>query len=197
MTMKRKTFSCPRVQREARPTPRIHLPALTLRALWTCVALLSLAPMARAQEPPKPSKEHEPLQRLVGTWEVESEFGSGTMTYKLELNGLWLVSDFDGEFGGVKIKGKGLETYDPATKKYRSIWVDSLSTLPRILEGDLDQSSQVMTLTGEGPWQAGVTAKYKSVTEFKNADTVNFGLFVVEESAKEQPLVTITYKRKK
>ncbi len=95
--------------------------ATYLRVFLACISLLILLPSARAQELPKLGKEHDHLKRLVGTWEAESEVGSGTMTYKMELDGLWLVSDFDGEFVGVKIKGKGLDTYDAATKKYRSI----------------------------------------------------------------------------
>ncbi len=171
--------------------------ALFLRALLTSVALLNLVPSAWAQEPPKPGKEHDHLERLVGTWDAETESGNGTMTYKMGLGGLWLIGDFEGEFGGMKFQGKCLDTYDSATKKYRSIWVDSFSTAPRIMEGNLDKDNKVMTMTGEGPWQQGKTAKFKSITEIKDADTVNFSLFMVDKDGKEQPMVKITYKRKK
>ena len=125
--------------------------ALFHRALLTSVALLNLVPSARAQEPPKPGKEHEHLERLVGTWDAETESSKGTMTYKMGVGGLWLIGDFEGEFGGMKFQGKGLDTYDSATKKYRSIWVDSFSTAPRIMEGNLDKEYiKVMTMTGEG-----------------------------------------------
>lgn len=178
---------------------RIKIPGaqtLWLAAIVASAAFLAL-PSARAQEPTKPGKEHELLNKLVGTWEVESEYGSGTMTYKMDLDGHWLVSEFDGEFGGVKILGKGLETYDASAKKYRSIWVDSLSAKPRILEGNFDKESKVMTLTGEGPWQEDSKAQYKSLTELKDINTLNFGLFILEKDGKEQALVTIKYKRKK
>ena len=171
--------------------------ALFLRALLASVALLNLVPSAWAQEPPKPGKEHDHLQRLVGAWDAETEFGKGTMTYKMGLGGKWLIGAFDGEFGGMKFQGKFLDTYDAATKKYRSIGVDSFSTAPRIMEGNLDKDNKVMTMTGEGPGPEGKTAKYKSITEIKDADTVNFSLFMVEKDGKEQPLVKITYKRKK
>ena len=170
---------------------------LYLRALLTGVALLMLLASARAQEPPKPEKEHDHLKRLVGTWDAETESGKGTMTYKMGLGGLWLIGDFEGEFGSMKFQGKFLDTYDPATKKYRSIGVDSFSTAPRIMEGNLDKDNKVMTMTGEGPWQQGKTAKFKSITEIKDADTVNFSLFMVDKDGKEQPMVKITYKRKK
>ena len=167
-----------------------------LQVLLTGVALLSLLPSAQAQVP-TPGKEHDHLKQLVGTWDAETESGKGTMTYKMGLGGLWLIGDFEGEFGGMKFQGKGLDTYDSATKKYRSVWVDSFSTMPRIMEGNLDKNDRVMTMTGEGRGPDGMTAKYKSITEINDADTVNFGLSMVETDGKEQPIVKITYKRKK
>jgi hypothetical protein len=133
----------------------------------------------------------------VGTWDAETQSGKGTMTYKMGLGGLWLIGEFEGEFGGMKFQGKGLDTYDLATKKYRSVWVDSFSTSPRTMEGNLDKDDKVMTMTGEGRGPDGVPAKFKSITEIKDADTVNFSLFMVDMDGKEQPMVNITYKRKK
>jgi hypothetical protein len=167
------------------------------RAILTSVALLILLPSARAQEPPKPGKEHEHLKQLVGAWDAETEFGKGTMTYKMGLEGLWLIGDFEGEFGGMKFQGKGLETYDSATKNYRSVWVDSFTTAPRIMVGNLDKHDKVMAMTGEGPGHDGKPAKFKSITEIKDADTLNFRLFMVEKDGTEQPVIKITYKRKK
>lgn len=171
--------------------------ALFLRALLASVVLLNLVTSTWAQEPPKPGKQHEYLKRLVGTWDAETEFGKGTMTYKMGLGGLWLIGDFEGEFGGLKFEGKGLDTYDPATKTYRSVWVDSFSTSPRIMEGNLDKDEKVVTMTGEGRGPDDNTAKYKSITEIKDADTVNYSLFMVDKDGKEHPVVEITYKRKK
>jgi hypothetical protein len=170
--------------------------ALNLRALLTALVLLLLLPSSQAQEPPKPGKEHEHLKQLVGTWDAETEFGNGTMTYKMGLGGLWLIGDFEGEFGGMKFQGKGLDTYDSATKKYRSVWADSFSTGPRLMEGTWDKDNKVMTMTGEGPAQEGKTARFKSITELKDADTLNFSLFILDKDGKELPMVKITYKRK-
>ncbi len=162
--------------------------ALYVRALLAFVVHLNLVLSARVQEPPKPAREHDHLKRLVGAWDAETEVGKGTMIYKMGLGGLWLKGDFEGE---------SLDTYDSATKKYRSIWVDSFSTGPRIMEGNLDKDDKVMTLTGEGPGQEGKPAKFKSITEIKDANTVDFSLFMVDKDGQEQPIVKITYKRKK
>jgi Protein of unknown function (DUF1579) len=171
--------------------------ALFLRALLASVALFNLVSPAWAQEPPKPGKQHDHFKRLVGTWDAETQSGKGTMTYQMGLGGLWLIGDFDGEFGGMKFQGKGLDTYDLATKKYRSVWVDSFSTSPRTMEGNLDKDDKVMTMTGEGRGPDDKPARFKSITEIKDADTVNFSLFMVDMDGKEQPMVNITYKRKK
>jgi hypothetical protein len=54
------------------------------------------APVAPAQEGPKPGPEHEMLKKLEGTWDLDDEVrpggrvSKGTVVYKMELGGLWL-----------------------------------------------------------------------------------------------------------
>jgi hypothetical protein len=171
--------------------------ARIFRALLATSIISFLVPAAPAQEPPKPGKEHELLKQMEGKWDVVMEGGKGSMTYKMGLGGLWLISDLDGEFGGMKFSGKGLDTYDPSAKKYRTIWADSMSTAPMIMEGTFDRDSKTMTMTGEGPGQDGKTAKFKTTTEIKDSDTMLFSLFAVGKDGKDQPMIKITYKRKK
>src|SRR6516162_7980786 len=91
-------------------------------SVLVCAASLLVVPAAVAKEPPKPGPEHAQLKRAEGTWEATVKFeggeSKGTMTYKMELGGLWLVGDFKGDFQGQKFTGKGLDTYDPVKKKY-------------------------------------------------------------------------------
>src|SRR5262249_30723965 len=109
---------------------------------------------ALAQQPPKPGPEHERLKKLEGAWDATIKVGDqqskGTMTYKMELGGLWLVSEFPGDFMGMKFQGKGMDGYDPLKKKYVSVWVDSMSNSPLISEGTLDKDGKVLTMSGEG-----------------------------------------------
>ena len=167
------------------------------RTLTAGIAILLVVPALLSQEGPKPGKEHELLKRMEGTWDVIMKGGKGTMTYKMGLGGLWLISDLDGEFGNTKFNGKGMDTYDPATKKYRQVWADSMSTAPMIMEGNFDKDNKILTMTGEGPGPDGQMAKFKATTEIQDADTVNFSLFGVDKDGKEQPMIKITYKRKK
>ena len=118
----------------------------------------------------------------------------GTMTYKMEVGGTWLVGDFEGDFGGMKFNGKGLDSYDANKKKYVSVWVDSMSTAPMTMEGTYDAAKKTMTMSGEATGPDGKPNKMKSVTEFKDDDNVTMNMF--SGDAKEAMFV-ITYKRKK
>jgi hypothetical protein len=166
-----------------------------------CAASVLVAPAAVAQEPPKPGPEHALLKRTEGTWDATAKIGDqeskGTMTYKMGLGGLWLVGEFKGEFMGAKFEGKGLDTYDPAKKKYINVWVDSMSTAPMIMEGTYDKDNKVLTTTGEGPGMDGKMTKYKGVLEHKDNDTMVYTMSNPGKDGKDQNMMTITYKRKK
>lgn len=157
--------------------------------------------VALAQEPPKPGPEHEKLKQLEGTWDAILKMGpeesKGTMTWKMDLGGLWLVSEFEGEFGGQKFTGKGLDGYDPIKKKYVGVWVDSMSTSPMIAEGTYDKDGKVQTMTGEGPGPDGKPMKHKMTTETKDKDTLLWAMFGPGPDGKEGPMMSITYKRRK
>src|SRR5262245_33879755 len=98
--------------------------------LLVCALVIWLVPGIRSQEPPKPGPEHEHLKQLEGTWDGTVKAGDqeskGTMTYKM-MGGFWLTSHFEGDFGGQKFEGRGIETYDPEKKKYVSAWSDSMA----------------------------------------------------------------------
>jgi hypothetical protein len=166
-----------------------------------CAVSLLVVPAAVAQEFPKPGPEHAQLKRAEGTWDatvkMDKTESKGTMTYKMDLGGLWLIGDFKGEFGGQKFTGKGLDTYDPAKKKYINVWVDSMSTAPMIMEGTYDKDNKVLTTTGEGPGMDGKMTKYKGVLEIKDDDTMVYTMSSPGKDGKDQTMMSITYKRKK
>lgn len=157
--------------------------------------------VALAQEPPKPGPEHEKLKELAGTWDAIMKMGdsesNGTMVWKMDLGGLWLTSEFQGEFGGEKFSGKGFDSFDPIKKKYVGVWVDSMSTSPMVSEGTYDKEGKVLTMTGEGPGMDGKPTKHKMTTERKDKNTMVFTVFGPGPDGKEGPMFSITYKRRK
>jgi hypothetical protein len=174
-------------------------------AFLACLLLAAsvlLPSAACAQEPAKPGPEHELLKRMVGSWDATVKFGpmegKGVMTYKMDLGGLWLASEFKGEFAGKPFEGKGFDTYDAAKKKYVSAWFDSTATNAMISEGTADKDGKVMTLMGDGPpGPDGKPSKVKSVTEIKDKDTIVSTMTMLDKDGKEQPMGTLVYKRKK
>lgn len=169
----------------------------TLR--WFCAAALALTTSASfAQDFPKPGPEHDVLKKLVGTWDATMKFAGGeskgVMTYKMDLGGLWLLSSFEGEFGGQKFAGKGFDSFDPAKKKYVGVWVDNMVTTPLVLEGTFDAAKKAMTMTGDSTGPDGKPTKFKSVTTFRDDDNVTFDMYMGDEKA---PSFSIIYKRKK
>jgi hypothetical protein len=178
---------------------------MTIRARWflaACAAAVLTAAAARAQPaPPKPGPELDKLKALEGTWEATIKAGGmeskGSVTYKMDLGGLWLVSDFQSDFGGQKFQGKGFDSYDAGKKKYVTVWVDSMSTAPLHMEGTFDKDGKVLTMTGEGPGEDGKPTKFKTTSEMKDKDSMTFTMYTLDKDGKDQEMMTITYKRKK
>jgi hypothetical protein len=169
-----------------------------MRKIVVVVVVAVLAVPAASQEMPKPGPEHEGLKELVGTWDTTMKFDGkesrGTMIWKMELGGFWLTGSLESELFGAKFTGKSLDTYDPAKKKYVSIWVDSMSTAPVIMEGTLDKEKKTLTMAGEGPGMGGKTMKYRSVTKMTDKDTQEMTMWIGDG---KEPMFTIVYKRKK
>jgi hypothetical protein len=168
-----------------------------MRMLAVLVSAVLAVP-ALAQEAPKPGPEHELLKKQEGTWATTMKAGGmefkGSVTYKMELGGLWLAGSLESDLGGQKFYGKSLDTYDAGKKKYVGVWADSMGTTPLLMEGDYDKDKKTLTMIGEGPGMDGKPTRWKSVSTMPDNDTINMSMFVGD--AKE-PMFTVTYKRKK
>ncbi len=157
-----------------------------------------------AQEPPtpKPGPEHKMLAEMVGSWDCKIMMegvpgeSKGSSVSKMDLGGLWMSTEFEGDFGGLKFQGKGLDGYDPGKEKFVSLWVDSMSTAPVVMEGTYDEKTKTLTMTGEGPGMDGKTAKYKNTTTHADKDHQTFKMYQFNGD-KEALMMTIEYTRKK
>lgn len=165
------------------------------------VAPLALAVMlcgAGAAQPPAPGPELDVLKKLVGTWDttmkMEGMESKGTCVYKMDLGGLWLASHFEGEVGGMKFSGRGYDSYDPASKKYVGLWIDSMMPHVMKMEGTYDAAKKTLTMEGSAPGPDGKAGKVKTVSVMPDADTIDFKFYMGTE---KQPSFTILYKRKK
>jgi len=176
--------------------------ALCLSAV---VCALAAAQEAKKQEmppPPQPGPEHRKLKELEGAWDaivtgMDGKKTKAEATYKMELGGLWLTSDFRGEMDGKPFQGKGMDTYDPAKKKHIGVWADSMMTVPLVLEGTRDESTKTTTTSGEAPGPDGKPMKMKGVTKEIDKDHMTFELYAPGPDGKEAKMMTIEYTRRK
>lgn len=156
--------------------------------------------LGRAQEMPKPGPEHEKLKALVGEWDATIKHSGGESKGKtvisLDFGGFFAIEDFNGEFGGMKFKGRGQHGYCPIQKKYFNVWIDSMSASPVMFTGNYDKDGKTLTELGEGPGMDGKMMKMKSVTTLQDADTMVFTMYDIT-SGKDVEMMSITYKRKK
>ena len=182
------------------------------RILMGLVAAL-MATSVAAQEPPpaqKPLPEHAILAQEAGTWDAtiktfaggpgsEPAVSQGKETNEVLAGGLWVLSRFEGSFGGVPFEGRGQYGYDPVKKKYVGTWIDSMSTILSVLEGEYDAKSKTMTYIGDG-YDPALKAKFtqKMVTTTKDDGTRVFTLFMKFESQKDEvKFMEIAYTKRK
>lgn len=165
------------------------------------VVCLVGAGVSFGQEFQKPGPEHEKLKQFEGTWDAVMDMGGqkskATAKYKAILGGMWVESNFEGELGGMKFEGRGLDGYNQQKKKYVGIWVDSLGSAPLHFEGDYDPKTKLMVMGGESVGPDGNPQKFRSTTELKDKDHFTFKMYMILPDGKEQLAFTIEYTRRK
>jgi hypothetical protein len=169
-----------------------------------CLALAASVVLGQDQPfpTPKPGPEHARLKKMEGTWDAtmttpDGKKSKGVMTYKMECGDLWLTSDYQGEHEGKPFQGKGLDSYDPAAKKYVGIWIDNMITSPINIVGTYDEKTKTSTSTGECHGPDGKPMKFKFVTKTIDNDHETFEMFMVGPDGKEMKGATIDYTRRK
>jgi uncharacterized protein DUF1579 len=155
---------------------------------------------------PKPGPEHEVLKQDVGTWDAVVEMlepgkppvaSKGVETVSLMTGGLWTMTDFKSTIMNAPFQGHGQNGFDPSKKKYVTSWVDSMSTGITLGEYSYDAKTKTMKGWMEGPDMTGKVMKMTQTTEWKDADTRVFSMFMPGPDGKDIPTMRITYKRRK
>lgn len=163
------------------------------------LAILLFAELGSAQEMIKPGPEHQFLAESEGEWTTKmlgtGDDTLGKATYKMAHGGLWLTSTLDMKMPFGPFTGQGLDSYDPVKKKYVSIWVDSMSATPIILEGTRSEDGKKVTMKGKGPGPDGTPADYKTETEYLSKDKHIFKMWM--SNLDGEPMMTAVYERKK
>ena len=132
--------------------------------------------------PPKPTKEHEWLQQLVGEWTWESDTSPepakpeekhrGSESVR-SLDGIWVIADGKSEMPDGATSATVMTLgYDPRIERYVGTFVAAMMTEMWVYEGTLDASKNELVLDTEGPSFSDTNkrAKYKDTIRVEDAD---------------------------
>lgn len=162
---------------------------------------------AQAQMPPLP--EHKALESDVGVWDADVQMwatadaepmdSKAVETNKM-LGKLWLLSNFEGDFGGMKFTGHMQLGYDPLKKKYVGTWIDTISPFLQTMEGTYDEKTKTSTMMATGVDMAtGKESKSKMVTRHVSADERVFEMMMPVEGKENEwwKMMEVKYTRRK
>ncbi len=153
-----------------------------------------------------PGEPHKLLAKLEGSWitrtrgwmepgkpPVES---SGTCEQKLILDGHYLQQFYSGDMMGAPFTGINFLGYNNHTKKYESIWIDSMSTAIYFFVGPA--SGDGRTITQECSYDDPVRGPsvWRSVTKIRDDNTLEFEMFIKPKGGKEEKMMEMTVSRK-
>lgn len=174
------------------------LPALLIAAF---------AASSLAQAPPQPTEQHRELAKEAGVWDADVQMwmspdappvkSTGTETCTM-LGPFWLLSDFEGDFGGMQFTGKGQTTYDTFAGEWVSTWIDTMSPILMTTRGTWDDATKTATYLGEGPdWMTGETKKVKMTLTYEDDDHKSFAMYEKPVDAQEwTKIMAIDYTRR-
>ena len=153
-----------------------------------------------------PGEPHKALAKLEGSWTTRSrgwmEPGTppvesmGTCEQKLILDGHYLQQVYTGDMMGKPFTGINLLGYDNHTKKYESVWIDSMSTGIYYFRGTA--SADGRTITQECSYDDPIKGPslWRSMTRIKDDNTLEFEMFIKPRGGKEEKMMEITVSRK-
>jgi hypothetical protein len=152
-----------------------------------------------------PGEPHKLLAKLEGSWTTRTRGwlegkpameSTGTCEQKLVLGGHYLQQDYTGDMMGMPFSGINLLGYNNYTKKYESVWLDSMSTAIYFFVGKGSRDGR--TITQECSYVDPVRgpAVWRSVTRVKDDNTLEFEMFITPEGGKKEKMMEMTVARK-
>jgi|GEM_PF-305995 len=154
-----------------------------------------------------PGPEHAQMAKAVGTWNAKTAFrmspdapweeSEATEVNSMMLNGLYKKTEFRGNFGGQPFEGFMIEGFNNLTKKYETVWVDSMSTGMMIQTGQFASDGKTITMTGE--CMDPVTKKMKplkTVIECHDDNSHTMRMYDVGPDGKQYENMKIEYTRR-
>jgi hypothetical protein len=153
-----------------------------------------------------PGAPHKLLAKLEGNWTTRSRSWEepdkppresfGASEQRLILGGRYLRQEYTGDMMGVPFTGINILGYNNHTKKYESIWIDTMSTAIYYFVGSASSDGRVITqeCSYDDPVRGPVV--WRSVTKIKDDNTQEFEMFITPKGGKEEKMMEMTVTRK-
>ena len=152
-----------------------------------------------------PGPEHAQLAAMAGTWDVtvRSWYGpggpatdKGTAARRTVLGNRVMVEDVEATMMGQPFHGQGLHGYDNVTRRYWSVWNDSMGTGVMLSDGECDAKGNC---TYTGRYNDPVTRQEhtaRMTTRWTDASTGVFEMYGPGPDGKVAKLMEITYRKR-
>jgi hypothetical protein len=153
-----------------------------------------------------PGDPHKLLAKLEGSWTTRSRGwmdpdkppmeSSGLCEQKMLLGGRYLQQVYTGDMGGTPFTGINILGYNNHTRKYESVWVDTMSTGVFYFVGTASKDGR--TITQESRYDDPVKGPslWRTVTRIKDDNTIDFEMFLIPKGKKEAKMMEMTILRK-
>ena len=153
-----------------------------------------------------PGEPHKLLAKLEGSWTTRTRGwmepgkppveSTGTCEQKLILDGHYLQQFYSGDMMGAPFTGINILGNNNHTKKYESIWIDSMSTAVYFFVGP--GSADNRTITQECSYDDPVRGPsvWRSGTRIKDDNTMAFEMFITPKGGREEKMMEMTVSRK-
>lgn len=194
--------------------------SLTVTCL--CVAMLAIPVSAKEKKAGKqmdpqammelwkqlaqPGEPHKLFASLAGSWTTTTKEwmepgkpateSAGTADMKMLLDGRFLYQEFHGQMMGQPFSGIGIDAYDNLTKKYVTVWMDSMGTGLFIMEGTASADGKTITLKGSHPEPGGGKMTHRAVWKIVDSNNQTFEMYGAHHGGKEAKNLEIIYTRK-
>ncbi|MDC8451145.1 MAG: DUF1579 domain-containing protein [Nitrospira sp.] len=154
----------------------------------------------------QPGEPHKLFASLAGSWMTQTKEwmepgkppseSTGTADMKMLLDGRFLHQEYTGQMMGQPYSGVGIDAYDNLTKKYTTVWMDSMGTGIFIMEGTASADGKTITLKGSHPEPGGGKMTHRAVWKILDNDNQIFEMYGAHGKEKEMKFLEITYTRK-
>jgi hypothetical protein len=153
-----------------------------------------------------PGEPHKLFASLAGSWTTATKEwmepgkppteSTGTAEMKMLLDGRFLYQEYNSQMMGQPYSGIGIDAYDNMTKKYVTVWIDSMGTGIFMMEGTASADGKTVTLKGSHPEPGGGRMSHRAVWKIVDNNTQTFDMYGTHHGGKEMKMLEITYARK-